>query len=167
MGDWRSTSAIFLLSIGSTLACAQSDTPPPARPTTPQQMLTGLRGRFQDFLKESRELEESRQGGWLVMQAGARLGEQSAGLGVDFRVWLPADPSMTSADFVRSMTQATKNLNDLVDRQCEIYAAAFKSKCQIARVQFDSDFAQPAGAQPTADAHVYVEFDVAPRSAVK
>jgi hypothetical protein len=90
----------------------------------------------------------------------------------NFQLRIPVDASASTADMIKALSQANQSLGDLITRQCEVLAAAFKSDCRVEQLnmganindrrvnQFNNDF---AGAQRIVNANLNATFDLTPK----
>jgi hypothetical protein len=91
----------------------------------------------------------------------------------NFQLRIPVDASASTADMMKALSQANQSLGDLVTRQCDVLAAAFKSDCRVEQLnmganvndrrmapQFNNDF---ANSQRIVNANLNATFDLTPK----
>lgn len=95
----------------------------------------------------------------------------------NFQARIIVDPSAPTSEITKALTQANQSLGELVNRECDVLAAAFKSDCRVGQlnmganindrrvgVMMNNEF---GAAQRFVNANLNATFELTPAAAAK
>jgi hypothetical protein len=85
----------------------------------------------------------------------------------NFQVNMPVSSGASAADMTAALAQANQQLYEIVNRQCDVIAAALKGECRIVQLNVNGNVNERMNAGQMINANANLVFEVQPPSSPK